>query len=135
MTAPMTRPPDRYGDQTRGRWVLLVGAALAVAAVIAAVVFIARATDAQIRASVLAWEASEASEGDTMTATVEVVRRPDQPVTCDLIARDLRQIIVGQTELVVPATAERRVVVTAEIPLQGDAVVASVQGCRPGSSS
>jgi hypothetical protein len=128
MTTPISRPADRYGDRNRGRWLLVVAVALAVVAVVAAVVFIARAADAQIRASVLAWETPP---GDTMIATVEVVRRPDQMVTCDLIARDLRQIIVGQTELVVPATPERRVVLTAEIPLQGDAVVAAVQGCTP----
>lgn len=128
MTTPASRPADRYGDRTRGRWLIVVAVALAAVAVVAAVVFIARAADAQIRASVLAWEAPP---GDIMTATVEVVRRPDQMVTCDLIARDLRQIIVGQTELVIPATPERRVVVTAEIPLQGDAVVAAVQGCTP----
>lgn len=128
MTAPMSRPADRYGDRTKRRWLLVVAAAVATAAVIAAVVFIARASDAQIRTSVLSWEVTR---DDTMTATVEVVRRPDQVVTCDLVARDIRQIVVGQTELLVPATSERRSVMTAEIPLQGDAVAASVQGCTP----
>lgn len=126
----MNRPADRYGDRTTRRWLLVVAAVVAVAAMIGAVVFIARASDAQIRTSVLSWEEPR---NETMTATVELVRRPDQVVTCDLVALDIRQIIVGQTELVVPATSERRVVVTAEIPLQGDAVAASVRGCTPAS--
>lgn len=131
MTAPTNRPADRYGDRTTRRWMLVAAVLVAVAAVIAAVIFIARASDAQIRASVLSWEQPSA---ETMTATVEVVRRPGTAVTCDLVARDLRQIIVGQTELVVPATPERRVVLMAEIPLQGDAVAASVGGCVPADS-
>jgi hypothetical protein len=52
-------------------------------------------------------------------------------VTCDVVAVDIRQIVVGQTELVVPATSNRRVVVDVDIPLQGDGVAVSVRGCEP----
>lgn len=128
MTAPI-RPADRYGDRAGGsRRRLIAGVAAAVILVVVAIGFIARASDTRIHAAVLSW--NEPS-GDAMTATVEVIRRPGTSVTCDLIAMDLRQIIVGQIELVVPPTDERRLVVTAEIPLQGDAVAASVRGCVP----
>jgi hypothetical protein len=66
-----------------------------------------------------------------MTASIEVLRRPDTVVTCDVVAVDIRQVIVGQTELVVPATSDRRVVVDVDIPLQGDGVAVSVRGCEP----
>ena len=128
MTAPI-RPADRYGDRTDGnRRLIIAGIAAAVILVAVALGFIGRAYDTRIHAAVLSW--NEPS-GDTMAATVEVIRRPGTSVTCDLIAMDVRQIIVGQLELVAPPTDERRVVLTAEIPLQGEAVAASVRGCVP----
>lgn len=128
MSTSITRPADRYGDRRPGRGLKLAGIVAGVALVVAAVLFIARALDAQIEAEALSW--SEPSDG-TMTATVEVVRRPDTVIACDVVAVDIRQIIVGQTELVVPASPERRSVVDVTIPLQGDAVAVSVRGCEP----
>lgn len=128
----LNRPADRYGDRTGSdRRRLVAGIAVAVILAAVAIAFIARASDTRIHAAVLSW--SEPAN-ESMEATVEVIRNPDTTITCDLIAMDLRQIIVGQIELVVQPSAERRVVVTAEIPLQGDAVAASVRGCEPGSS-
>ena len=128
MSTPTTRPADRYGDRRPRRWLKLAGAIAAVVMAIAAVLFIARAMEAQIAADALSWRKSD---DDTMTATIEVVRRPDTVVTCDVVAVDLRQIIVGQTELVVPASSARRSVVEVTIPLQGDGVAVSVRGCEP----
>lgn len=124
----MSRPADRYGDRTPSRSLIVVAAGIGLLLVGAVIFFISRASDAQIHAAALSW--SEPSDG-TMAATIEVVRRPDTVVGCDVVAVDLRQIIVGQTELIVPASPERRSVVDVSIPLQGDAVAVSVTGCKP----
>jgi hypothetical protein len=122
-----TRPADRYGDRRPGRGLKLAGALVGVALAVVAILFIARASDSQIEAEALSYEQSDG----LMTASIEVLRRPDTVVTCDVVAVDIRQIIVGQTELVVPATSDRRVVVDVDIPLQGDGVAVSVRGCEP----
>lgn len=127
MTTHSTRPADRYGDRRPGLGLKLAGALVGVALAVAAILFIARASDSQIEAEALSYEQSDG----LMTASIEVLRRPDTVVTCDVVAVDIRQIIVGQTELVVPATSDRRVVVDVDIPLQGDGVAVSVRGCEP----
>jgi hypothetical protein len=127
VTSPTTRPADRYGDRQPTRWLKLAGALVGVAMVVTAILFIARASDSQIEAQALSYEQS----AGVMTASIEVLRRPDTVVTCDVVAVDIRQVIVGQTELVVPATSDRRVVVDIDIPLQGDGVAVSVRGCEP----
>lgn len=124
----MSRPADRYGDRAPSRSLIVVAASIGLLVVVAVIFFISRASDAQIHAEALSW--SEPTDG-TMAATIEVVRRPDTVVACDVVAVDLRQIIVGQTELIVPASPERRSVVDVSIPLQGDAVAVSVTGCKP----
>ena len=127
MTTHRTRPADRYGDRRPGRGLKLAGALIGVALAVAAILFIARASDSQIEAEALSYEQSDG----LMTASIEVLRRPDTVVTCDVVAVDIRQVIVGQTELIVPATSDRRVVVDVDIPLQGDGVAVSVRGCEP----
>lgn len=130
MTTPVTRPAERYGDKPgRRRWTVVALILLGVAFAVVAVAFIISATESQIRASVLSWD--EPTD-EAMAATVEVIRRPDTVVRCDLVAVDIRQIVVGQEELVVPATPQRRMVLEVEVPLQGEAVAVSVQGCEPG---
>lgn len=127
MRSPTTRPADRYGDRRPSRGLKLAGALVGVAMVVTAILFIARASESQIEAQALSYEQS----AGVMTASIEVLRRPDTVVTCDVVAVDIRQVIVGQTELVVPATSDRRVVVDIDIPLQGDGVAVSVRGCEP----
>jgi hypothetical protein len=127
VTTHRTRPADRYGDRRSGRGLKLAGALIGVALAVTAILFIARASDSQIEAEALSYEQSDG----LMTASIEVLRRPDTVVTCDVVAVDIRQVIVGQTELVVPATSDRRVVVDVDIPLQGDGVAVSVRGCEP----
>jgi hypothetical protein len=127
VTTHSTRPADRYGDRRPGRGLKLAGALVGVALAVAAILFIARASDSQIEAEALSYEQSDG----LMTVSIEVLRRPDTVVTCDVVAVDIRQVIVGQTELVVPATSDRRVVVDVDIPLQGDGVAVSVRGCEP----
>jgi hypothetical protein len=131
VSASISRPADRYGDRSPGLGVKLAGAAVAVALVVAALFFIARASDAQIEARALSWD--ESSEG-VMTAVVEVLRRPGSEVACDVVVLDIRQVMVGQLELIVPPSPERRTIITVDIPLQGDGVAASVRGCTPTSS-
>ena len=127
MTIPTARPADRYGDRSPSRWLQLAAVLVAVALVVVAILFIARASDSQIEAEALSYERTDGS----MAASIEVLRRPDTVVTCDVVAVDIRQVIVGQTELVVPATPDRRIVVDVDIPLQGDGVAVSVRGCEP----
>jgi hypothetical protein len=127
VTTNRTRPADRYGDRRPGRGLKLAGALVGVALAVAVILFIARASDSQIEAEALSYEQSDG----LMTVSIEVLRRPDTVVTCDVVAVDIRQVIVGQTELVVPATSNRRVVVDVDIPLQGDSVAVSVRGCEP----
>jgi hypothetical protein len=65
-----------------------------------------------------------------MSVTIEVVRRPGTEVTCDLVALDLRHVVVGQVKVEVPAGGEWRTRVDAEIPLQGDAVAPDLRDCE-----
>lgn len=132
MTTPVTRPPERYGDKPRRRrWRYVALALLGVGFAVVAVAFILNAADSQIRASVLSWE--EPAD-ETIAATVEVVRQPDTVVHCDLVAVDIRQIVVGQEQLVVPATPQRRMVLEVDVPLQGEGVAVSVRGCEPAAA-
>jgi hypothetical protein len=128
VTASINRPADRYGDRSPGLGLKLAGAAIAVALVVAALLFIARASDAQIEAKALSWD--KTSDG-VMTAVVEVLRRPGSEVACDVVVLDIRQVMVGQLELIVPPSSERRTVTTVDVPLQGDGVAVSVRGCEP----
>ncbi len=129
MTTPVTRPAERYGDKPgRRRWTVFALAVAGVAFVAVAVAFFLNAAESQIRASVLSWDKPT---GESIAATVEVIRRPDTVVHCDVVAVDIRQIIVGQEQLVVPASSERRTVLDIDVPLQGEAVAVSVQECQP----
>lgn len=129
MTTPVTRPAERYGDKPgRRRWAVIALAVAGVALVAVAVAFILNAAESQIRASVLSWDKPA---GESIAATVEVIRPPDTVVHCDVVAMDIRQIIVGQEQLVVPASPERRTVLDIDVPLQGEAVAVSVQDCQP----
>ncbi|PZF81381.1 DUF4307 domain-containing protein [Jiangella anatolica] len=68
-----------------------------------------------------------------ITARVEIRRDADLAVTCDLVAVDLRRIIVGQLDLEVPAGPDEHLIVPADIPLEGDGIVPELRGCEPAS--
>ncbi|MGH8776354.1 MAG: DUF4307 domain-containing protein [Jiangellaceae bacterium] len=128
MTTPATRPAARYGDRPHGRrrlWFLVVAGVLLAAGV---GWFLLRAADEQVRSSLVAWEDPA---GGVLAATIEVVRRPGVAVTCDLVAVDLRRVVVGQTNVEIAAGEDRRIQVRAEIPLEGDAVAPELRGCEP----
>lgn len=128
MAAHPVRPADRYGDRSHGwPWLLAV---IAGGVLFAAAVgwLLVRAADDPVRSSLVAWEAPA---GGVLTATVEVVRRPGLAVTCDLVAVDLRHVVVGQTTVEVPAGDQQRIRVQAEIPLEGDGVAPELRGCEP----
>ena len=120
MTLYSARPADRYGAHPKRRWRPLwlgIGGFLLAAAV--GWLLFQASTDA-VRFSLVAWEETPTSE--TMAVSIEVVRRPGTQVTCDLVALDIRHVIVGQASVEVPASDEWRTeVLGAEIPLQGDA--------------
>jgi Domain of unknown function (DUF4307) len=119
------RPADRYGARRPGRWwALWAAAALLLAAVVGW--FLYQASTDAVRSSLVAWETPSA---DVLPVTIEVVRRPGTRVGCDLIAVDIRRVVVGQTSVEVAASDEWRTRVEAEIPLQGDAVAPELQAC------
>ena len=121
------RPADRYGAPPRRRWrALWLGVGGVVFAAVVGWLIFRASTDA-IRSSLVAWETPT---GGTMTVSMEVVRRPGTQVTCDLVAVDIRRVVVGQTSVQIPAGDEWRTRVDAEIPLQGDAVAPELRECE-----
>ena len=121
------RPADRYGAHPRRRWrALWLGVGGVVFATVVGWLIFRASTDA-IRSSLVAWETPT---GGTMTVSMEVVRRPGTQVTCDLVAVDIRRVVVGQTSVEIPAGDEWRTRVDAEIPLQGDAVAPELRECE-----
>jgi hypothetical protein len=124
---PAARPADRYGDRVRKRskalWLGISGVLLAAA--IGWLVF-QTSTDA-VRSSLVAWQNPT---GGVLPVTVEVVRRPGTEVACDLVAVDIRRVVVGQLSVDVPASDGWRTRVDAEIPLQGDAIAPELRSCE-----
>jgi Domain of unknown function (DUF4307) len=126
VTSFSARPADRYGPPRR-RWrALWMGVGVVVFAVVVGWLLFRASTDA-IRSSLVAWETPT---GGTMTVSMEVVRRPGTQVTCDLVAVDIRRVVVGQTSVEIPTGDEWRTRVDAEIPLQGDAVAPELRECE-----
>lgn len=124
---------ERYGRGGPGRGKAGRGLLIAVSAAFMVLVavatwFIVRTVTAPLDASVHSWDPPR---GDVLPVTVEIRRDAGLAVTCDLVAVDLRQIVVGQLELEVPAGPEEHLRVDAEIPLQGDGIAPELTGCRP----
>lgn len=121
------RPAERYGDKPFDRRrlvpIIVVGVVLAGLAGFA----IARIADDGVQWGMIAFDTSGPDEA---TARIEVTRSPDSDVTCELEARDIRQVIVGQATVDVPTGGDRTVVLDVTIPLQGDAVAAKIVNCR-----
>lgn len=134
MTDHQTEPLDReaqlaqrYGRRTTSRGLLVaVGVAFAVlVAVIGWLIY--QSSGTQVQAALHSWD--EPRDG-VLSATVEIRREAGLAVTCDLVAVDLRRVVVGQLELAVPAGPDEHLRVTADIPLAGDGVVPQLRGCR-----
>jgi Domain of unknown function (DUF4307) len=125
VATPAARPADRYGDRVRRRsWVLWLGIGLLLAAAVGWLVF--RISTDAVRSSLVAWQTAS---GDVLSVTIEVVRRPGTDVTCDLVALDIRRVVVGQVNVNVPASDDWRTRAEAAIPLQGDAVAPELREC------
>jgi len=58
-----------------------------------------------------------------------VVRPAGVAVTCDLVAVDLRRVVVGQIGIEIAPEGDQRVRIRAEIPLEADAVAPQLRGC------
>jgi hypothetical protein len=101
-----------------------LGIGLLLAAAVGWLVF--RISTDAVRSSLVAWQTPS---GDVLSVTVEVVRRPGTNVTCDLVALDIRRVVVGQVDVDIPASDDWRTRAEAEIPLQGDAVVPELREC------
>ena len=127
MAMPAARPADRYGDRTRKRWwTMWLGIAGLLLVIAIGWLLVRTSTDA-IRSSVVAWESPTE---DVLSVTVEVVRRPGTELTCDLVAVDIRRVVVGQVSVDIPASDEWRTQADAEIPLQGNAVAPELRECE-----
>ena len=126
MSTPVSRPADRYGDRptTPRRWVWAALVAVLVAGAAGWVVLWAAGDP--VRGRLVGWD--QPADG-VMPVTIEVVRPAGVAVTCDLVAVDLRFVTVGQTDVRVAASAEQRVRIRAEIPLEADAVAPQLRGC------
>jgi hypothetical protein len=124
---PAARPADRYGDRGRRRsWALWLGiSGLLVATGVGLLLF--RASTDAVRSGLVAWETPA---DEVLPVTLEVVRRPGTEVTCDLVAVDIRRVVVGQVSVQIPTSDEWRTRVDAEIPLQGDAVAPELRECK-----
>jgi Domain of unknown function (DUF4307) len=85
-----------------------------------------RITTEAVRSSLVAWQTPS---GDVLSVTVEVVRRPGTEVNCDLVALDIRRVVVGQVNVDIPASDDWRTRADVEIPLQGDAVIPELREC------
>jgi Domain of unknown function (DUF4307) len=127
VATPVARPAHRYGDRTRTRrWAVWLGiAGLILVAAVGWLLF--RISTDAIRSSLVAWETPTAG---VLPVTVEVVRRPGTAVTCELVALDIRRVVVGQVNVDIPASDEWRTQADVEIPLHGDAVVPDLRQCE-----
>jgi hypothetical protein len=132
------RLQQRYGRGTahlgqptpglrRNRRNAVVIAFVALVAVVATW-FIIDAQRGSIQAALHSWD--NPVDG-VMSVTVEVDRSPDTVLTCELIAVDIRHIVVGQLEFEVPAGEPSRQRVDADIPLRGDGIAPELLGCSP----
>lgn len=126
MSTPVARPADRYGDRTSGPRPWVWAALVAVLVAGAAGWVILWAAGDPVRGTLVGWE--EPAD-DVMPATIEVVRPAGVAVTCDLVAVDLRRVVVGQIDVQVAPSADQRVRVRAEIPLEADAVAPQLRSC------
>lgn len=136
MPRQQTERPDvlaeRYGrasgrSQNRSRGVAVVVAAAVVLLAVVAGWLAYQAMNQPVRASLRSWETPAQ---DVLPTTIEIHREPGVAVTCELVAVDLRRVVVGQLELDIPAGPDERVLVSADIPLEGDGVVPRLRGCH-----
>ena len=127
MATPIVRPAHRYGDRARTRWwAVWFGIACLVLVVGVSWLLFRTSTDA-IHSSLVAWQTPA---GGVLPVTVEVVRRPGTEVTCDLVALDVRHVVVGQVRVDIPASDEWQTHADVEIPLQGDAIAPDLRECE-----
>ena len=119
-TPPHETTPGRAG----GRIVVVF---IAIVMVVFAVFAIRAATQERLDAEVHGWDVAE---DGVLPVRIEVRRPADTAVTCSVIARDLRQVIVGQVDVDIPAGADEHVVASVEVPLEGDGVAPEILGCR-----
>jgi hypothetical protein len=126
VSTPVARPADRYGDRPAvpRRW--LWSALVAVLVAGAAGWVILWAAGDPVRGTLVGWE--KPADG-VMPVTIEVVRPAGVAVSCNLVAVDLRFVIVGQTDVQVAPSDDQRVRIRAEIPLEADAVAPQLRGC------
>lgn len=83
--------------------------------------------DPSVSSGLVAW--TPTVDG-AIEVTVDVRRDPGLPVTCEVFAVDRRRAVVGSAVLELPPGPQRHLRATVSVPVEGDAVVARLAGCR-----
>lgn len=122
---PPNTDTDRRGRERRAGVAMIVVAIL-LTAIVGWFIYDSRQGDT-VQGGVRSYDLPQ---GETMSATIDIIRPADVAVTCDLVAVDDRQIIVGQKTLEVPAGPEEKLVVDTKIPLEGDGIVVKLRSCH-----
>lgn len=126
------RPPNRYQRRRpsrRPRRFLVTGlaAAAVVAAVVAAVIAYQRVGTPDVEGTLVGYQLVD---DQTVSVTMTVTRAdPSRPAVCIIRARSIDGTETGRREVLVPASAEDSVQVTALVKTSGPPVVGDVYGC------
>jgi hypothetical protein len=126
------RPTARYGRRRlsrRTRRVLIVGLTLLVVAVGGAVAFVGyqRLGTADVEATMNGYRLLD---DETVSVTITVTRKdPRRPAVCIVRARSKDGSETGRREVLVPASAQKSVQVTAIVKASRPPVMGDVYGC------
>lgn len=126
------RPAARYGRQRlsrrQRRWIALALTALAlVAGVTVAIIAFQRFGSADVKGETGGYRLVD---DETVEVTISVTRDdPAQPVVCIVRARSIDGSETGRREILVPASTQKTVQVTAVVKASRPPVVGDVYGC------
>lgn len=118
---------DRYIPHQPKRYQKLLIAIGFVALLIVTVLGAYRFSNPPIQASLIAFTIISDTE---VNVKYSVNRRdPNQILNCTLVAKDMDKTIVGQIEIQVPATTDKSIEMSSQVPTRVRAVTAGVVRC------
>ena len=126
------RPADRYGRQrlsrrSRRRVVVALSVVIVSAAVALALVAYQRLGSGEVKGELAGYQLLDA---ETVQVTISVTREdPSRPVVCIVRARSRDGAESGRRELLVPASSQSTVQVTALVKSSRQPAVGDVYGC------
>ena len=126
------RPADRYGRQrlsrrSRRRVVVALSVVIVSAAVALALVAYQRLGSSEVKGELAGYQLLD---GETVLVTISVTREdPSRPVVCIVRARSRDGAESGRRELLVPASSQSTVQVTALVKSSRRPAVGDVYGC------